>query len=788
MRAIETLAGRRFLMTGSTGFIGKVTLAMALDRQPELKALVLVRKLAGQDAEERFFQTILRSEAFGALRDKHGEGFESFVRDRVQVVPGDATLPRFGLSEETIGNLRGNVDFVLNVAGLVSLNPGLDDSLQINAHGARFGAELAVALGAKLVHMSTAYVAGLRDGRVSEDEPIAGRCPRGSFDAEAELLECERAVAGIRAQAEGEMAAEFRRQAQARLREKGRDPADERAMRATTATLAKRWLEERLVEEGRRRAREKGWPNVYCYTKAIGEQLISATPGLGFAIVRPSIVESAIRYPFPGWNEGLNTSAPVILSMCSGHILWPGHSRAALDVIPVDLVAGATLAAAAAAIEGQQAPVYHLASSDVNPLAVRRCMIMVGQYSRRHYRDHAPGSLFFHWLRTRPGVWPVPGFWYRHFGVPAYRRAAERVANFVPLKALGRMVRDLRQIEHVVDTFYPFIHEIDCVFQTDRLRQLYAQMAPEDRAAIPWNPEAIDWRHYWFDVHIAGLRKWVFPGFDGRALKPSVRGSAFNRAVRAALTTAQRAVYTRLFRVRVFGAHHIPAQNGFLVVSNHTSHLDMGLVKHSLGPAGRDVAALAARDYFFSTALKRFFFGNFTNLLPINRRAGLKDSLELAAEVMKSGRNVLIFPEGTRSVDGAIAPFKPSLGFLALNNRTGVLPMYVRGSFKALPKGRLIPRSLTLEAHIGPFISYEELHRHTRHLERSDGYRAATALVESAVRRLERAAEGAHRPPASANGASPAREYAFAGQRTIEQWIRFSRNVITFPVDLLRGR
>jgi Male sterility protein len=66
-------------------------------------------------------------------------------------------------------------------------------------------------------------------------------------------------------------------------------------------------VRERLREGGMSRAEHWGWINTYTYTKSMGEQLIAQTSGLTYAIVRPSIVESSIRFPFPGWNEGFTT-------------------------------------------------------------------------------------------------------------------------------------------------------------------------------------------------------------------------------------------------------------------------------------------------------------------------------------------------------------------------------------------------------------------------------------------------------------------------------------------------
>jgi long-chain acyl-CoA synthetase len=205
---------------------------------------------------------------------------------------------------------------------------------------------------------------------------------------------------------------------------------------------------------------------------------------------------------------------------------------------------------------------------------------------------------------------------------------------------------------------------------------------------------------------------------------------------RSALTWAQRMTYERLFHTRVTGRAYLPRSASFLVAANHTSHLDMGLVKHALGDWGPHLVALAAKDYFFEDPLKRAYFENFTNLVPMDRHGSLRESLRLASEVMKQGYILLIFPEGTRSTTGVMIDFKPSLGYLALTNKFDVLPMYLDGTHDALPKGSLVPKNRDIAAHIGPLVSYAELRRATDGMSRSESYREASRLVELAVRRL----------------------------------------------------
>ncbi|AKU93228.1 1-acyl-sn-glycerol-3-phosphate acyltransferase [Vulgatibacter incomptus] len=174
----------------------------------------------------------------------------------------------------------------------------------------------------------------------------------------------------------------------------------------------------------------------------------------------------------------------------------------------------------------------------------------------------------------------------------------------------------------------------------------------------------------------------------------------------------------------------------FLVAANHASHLDMGLVKHALGGQGDNLVALAARDYFFTNRLRRTYFENFTQLIPMNRHGSLRESLELASRSLRQGRNLLIFPEGTRATDGTLKEFKGSLGYLALTNQVGILPIYLEGTYDVLPKGAVLPKGRDLAAHIGTFISYEEIAEAVKGLPRSEQHRVVAAMAEEAVRKL----------------------------------------------------
>jgi long-chain acyl-CoA synthetase len=206
---------------------------------------------------------------------------------------------------------------------------------------------------------------------------------------------------------------------------------------------------------------------------------------------------------------------------------------------------------------------------------------------------------------------------------------------------------------------------------------------------------------------------------------------------RSALRQGMRALYERVLDTGVYGKANVPPFGGYIVAANHASHLDTGLVKYALGEMGEAMVALGAKDYFFDDPVRRMYFENFTNVVPMERHGSLRESLRLAGEVIRDGYILLIFPEGTRSDTGVMADFKPSLGYLALQNKCGILPMYLHGTHDAMPKGRYLPRrGERVAAHVGPFVSFADISKLAAGKSRSEQYRAVTYHVESIIRRL----------------------------------------------------
>jgi long-chain acyl-CoA synthetase len=199
---------------------------------------------------------------------------------------------------------------------------------------------------------------------------------------------------------------------------------------------------------------------------------------------------------------------------------------------------------------------------------------------------------------------------------------------------------------------------------------------------------------------------------------------------------ALEASFERVLKPRIMGRGNVPANRNLLVVANHASHIDFGLVGYALGATGRELVVLAAKDYFFNNNIRRFIATNFTRLIPFDRERAQLESLDEAMAELAAGRSVLMFPEGTRSPDGAIYDFKSGVGYLALNGGCDVLPIRIDGTHAVLGKGSLMPRRAPVELRIGTVITNTDLRTMAENIEGAGAYRQVADHLRAAVMSL----------------------------------------------------
>src|SRR5437660_3810658 len=254
-----------------------------------------------------------------------------------------------------------------------------------------------------LIHISTCFVAGNRSVAVWENDDVIGYFPRKNelkgveFSVKQEIADCAKMSERAREEAKDAMrVAQFRELARKRLNEELRDMDDPDALGLAVARERKVWIRNRLTELGVERAKFWGWPNIYTYTKSLGEQLVAAETKIVRGIVRPSIVESAKSYPFPGWNEGFTTTAPIIFMTLKGQRQLPANPKLILDITPVDQVAAVMLAVAAQACVEEPKLVHQAATGDSNPNDMERIIGLVGLFRRQEESDKNDGLGIFH--------------------------------------------------------------------------------------------------------------------------------------------------------------------------------------------------------------------------------------------------------------------------------------------------------------------------------------------------------------------------------------------------------
>jgi alcohol-forming fatty acyl-CoA reductase len=520
----ETLANRNILLVGVTGFIGKVWLVDLLENVPNIgKITLLIRRNRTTSAQRRFEKILEESPAFDTLQARHGRQLGAFLRQKVEVVEGDVSQPGLGMDEATQARLAKSLDLIVNSAGLTDFNPDLREALASNVDSAVHLLDfLRKSDHAGLMHLSTCYVVGMRDGRVGEQlQENYNPSQDTNFDAQREIESLREMIARIEGRAESpELTRALRRQVLGRAGDPSAVPADE--LEGVLKRNRVRWARNRLLRVGLRRAQHLGWPNTYTFTKSLGESiLVRHGKDLPIAIVRPSIVESSMRSPFSGWNEGINTSGPLSYLLGTNFRQLPTNERKCLDVIPVDMVCRGMTLIAAAIIAGRNARIYQLATSAINPVNMGRSIELTGLAHRKHYRTQQGIE---HWLKVKFETIPVSKQRYERLSIPMQKAVVSRI-NRAAVKLnmkkapLARQERDLLRAEKLIELYEPFILHNEHVFESENARLLSAALSPEERALFAFDPESIDWWDYWINIHIPALRRWCYPLMEGRPLE-----------------------------------------------------------------------------------------------------------------------------------------------------------------------------------------------------------------------------------------------------------------------------
>ncbi|KAL2326893.1 hypothetical protein Fmac_020320 [Flemingia macrophylla] len=489
---VKFLRGKRFFVTGATGFLAKVFIEKILRTEPDVgKIYLLIKAKNKKAAMERLQNEIIDTELFRCLQQIHGKSYQAFVLSKLVPVVGNVCEHNLGLDEDISNVIADEVDVIVNSAANTTFDERYDTAININTIGPCNLMNMAkkCKMLKLFLHISTAYVNGQRQGRIMERPFSIGECiSREKFISKVS----PKYLPTLDIEGEINLVSNYK------------------------ATIEDNLLAQKMKEIGQERARRYGWHDTYVFTKAMGEMMIDKLRGdIPVVIMRPSVIESTLSEPFPGWMEGNRMMDPIVLCYGKGQLTgFLVDPSGVLDVVPADMVANATLAAMARHGENQKPDinVYQVASSVVNPL--------VFQDLARLFYEHYSSSPCID-SKGRPiQVPPLMLFSSKEeFSGHLWRDAIQKRGLTAMASSKGKMSQKLEnmcrksveQAKYLAKIYEPYTF-YGGRFDNSNTQRLMESMTEEEKREFDFDIKSIDWEDYITNVHIPGLRRHVMKG------------------------------------------------------------------------------------------------------------------------------------------------------------------------------------------------------------------------------------------------------------------------------------
>ena len=523
----EYLTGKTIFLTGATGFLGQPLIEKILFSAPRVgRIYALIRptkRLNGTiiAVRQRLERELYTSSAFDRLRGIYGDDLQAFLKEKLLAVAGDISREDLGIAAEEMERLKGEVNLVINCAAVVSFDAPLDEALSMNVVAVGRVAEFAASCqSAVLVHVSTAYVNGATHKDPTEttyhraSEEAGEPFPAGYFtDVGRDIEHLKSIIEEVYEQAttpaqEREFTLALLKQTRKKKRKRPR-------RRDRLERFRKEWIQGRLKQRGMEWARERGWNDTYTYTKALGEQQVLAhRQEVPTVILRPSIIESSLSEPCPGWLDGLRMADPLIAAIGKGRLKsLPLDSDVLLDLVPVDVVVNALLASLPMVAREGGVKVFQVATSSKNPITLGELYDLIFSYFKKHpMLDKKGRPILVRKLRfLNPATFRLQ---HRLKTAQLYtaERTLKRLTVFETTKKVRRRIAAAKmanqRLYYYGEIYGPYLN-LDCQFRVERTAALFEALSPEEKKSFNFDVTRINWRHYIQNVHIPGVKKFI---------------------------------------------------------------------------------------------------------------------------------------------------------------------------------------------------------------------------------------------------------------------------------------
>ncbi|KZV52574.1 alcohol-forming fatty acyl-CoA reductase-like [Dorcoceras hygrometricum] len=441
------------LVTGATGFLAKIFIEKILRVQPNVKRIyVLLRARDTNAAILRFNTEVISKDLFRVLKGNCGENFDSFLSKKVRVVAGDITCENLGVKDTNLlDQMWEEIDIVVNSAA----NTNFDESLRMWGEGRTNNGET------------------LQNGR-----------------------DTERGTSGLHIYSEKKLMEE-------KLKQLGLQYSSQHDIKSA------------MKDFGIQRARKFGWPNTYAFTKAMGEMVLGQLKeNVPVVIIRPTIITSTFKEPFPGWAEGVRTIDSLSVGYGKGKLTcFTGDPESIVDVIPADMVINSMIVAMAANADQPNESIYHVGSSVSNPLELKWFQEYGHIYfSQNPWIDKDGKPVIVGKLKLFDTIDSFHRYMYLHYLLPL---KGLEVLNTACCQYFHNIyVESCRKIKFVmrlVDLYVPYMFFKGCFddLNTEKLRRLAKESCVEAEMFY-FDPKDIKWDEYFMKIHIPGTVKYVF--------------------------------------------------------------------------------------------------------------------------------------------------------------------------------------------------------------------------------------------------------------------------------------